>query len=87
MTSVRTEDNGDQGDDVTSIDSDGHNKLNTYSYRAVYSTLRMGGTLNDRDWEEEEEEEGVWILLTDNDEATAAGSNLASSTGGLKVLE
>ena len=88
MTSVRAEDNGDQGDDVTSIDSDGHNKLNTYSYRALYSTLRMNGTLNDCDWEEEEEEEeGVWILLTDDDEATAAGSNLASSTGGVKVLE
>ena len=85
MTSVRAEDNGDQGDDVTSIDSDGYNKLNTYSYRAVYSPLRMNGTLNDRDWEEEEE--GVWILLTDDDEATAAGSHLASSTGGVKVLE
>jgi len=87
MTLVRAEDDGDQRDDVTSIDSDGHNKLNTYSYRALYSTLKMNGTLNDRDWEEEEEEEGVWILLTDDDEATAAGSNLASSTGGVKVLE
>jgi len=29
----------------------------------------------------------VWILLTDDDEATAAGSHLASSTGGVKVLE
>lgn len=85
MTLARADDNGDEGDNVTSINGDGHNKFDTHSYRAAYPPLRMNGTLSDRNWEEVEE--GVWILLTDDDETTAAGSDVASSTGGVKVLE
>jgi len=85
MTLARVEDNSDEGDNVTNIDGGGDNKFDTHSYRATYPPLRVNGTLGDRNWEEVEE--GVWILLTDDDETTAAGSDIASSTGGVKILE
>jgi len=85
MTLARTEDNGNEGDNVTNIDGDGDSKFDTHSYRVTYPPWGVNETLSDRNWEEVEE--GVWILLTDDDEATAAGSDVASSTGGVKVLE
>jgi len=85
MTLARAEDNGDEGDHVTSIDGYGDNKFGTHLYRAAYPPLRVNETLSDSKWEEVEE--GVWILLTDDDETTVAGSDIASSTGGVKVLE
>ena len=85
MTLTRAEDNGDEGDNVTNIDGSGDNKFDIQPYRATYPPLRVNGTLGDHNWEEVEE--GVWILLTDDDETTAAGSDVASSTGGVKVLE
>ena len=75
----------DEEDNVTNIDGDGDSKFDTHLHRVAYPPLRVNETLSDRNWEEMEE--GVWILLTDDDETTAAGSEVASSTGGVRVLE
>ena len=78
-TSLRAEDN------VGSVNSDGNDELDTHLHRRAYSPFRVNETLSDCNWEGEED--GVWILLTDDDETAAAGSDLTSSAGGVKVLE
>ncbi|KXN81587.1 Muconate cycloisomerase 1 [Leucoagaricus sp. SymC.cos] len=79
---------------IFALDENGYFELNGHALEAVirYETPTSGGKANaidlanqshsDQTKIEEEEDEGVWILLTDDDEVTAA-----SGSSGVKILE
>ncbi|KAJ3565258.1 hypothetical protein NP233_g7749 [Leucocoprinus birnbaumii] len=78
----------DEDDVAENGDGDDFEGSGTVPPRRVYlnSPFKFNSTRDQKD-EWEEDDEGVWVLLTDDDETTAAGADLTSSMGGVKVLE
>lgn len=86
-------DNNDEGDDMNTgdfdDDDDDDNDFDTRPHKQTHlrTTLNQTQTQVKEEGLWQEEDQGVWILLTDDDETTAAQSNKYRAIGGVKVLE